>query len=126
MINKARSAPLPALTKAECLTLLATSEVGRLAITQHALPALIPVRVRLVHDYVLIESFIEMAVPLATPCVAALETGNLGEGHGREWSVEVCGLLHREASADAGVKGVKSNDIFRLSTTIIRGWCSTA
>ena len=124
MINKTRSAPLQALTEAECRTLLATSEVGRLAITQRALPALIPVRLRLVGDHVLIESLIGMAVPLATQSVAALETGNLGEGLGREWSVEVCGLLQRDVSARVGVDEGDTSDAFRLSTTIIRGWCS--
>jgi hypothetical protein len=121
MINKTPSATLQALTDAECLTLLATSEVGRLAITQHALPALIPVRIRLVGDHVLIESLIGIAVPLAAQSVAALETGNLGEGLGRDWSVEVCGLLQRDRSAPVGDN--ETYDTFRLSTTILRGWC---
>jgi Pyridoxamine 5'-phosphate oxidase len=124
MINTTRSAPLQALTEAECLTLLATSQVGRLAITQHALPALIPVRLRLAGDHVVIESLIGMAVPLATQSVAALETGNLGEGLGREWSVEVCGLLQRDSSSKVGDDEGETHETFRLSTTILRGWCA--
>jgi uncharacterized protein len=124
MINKTRSAPLEALTEAECLTLLATSEIGRLAITQHALPALVPVRIRLVHDHVLIESLIGTAVPLGTQSIAALETGNLGEGLGREWSVEVCGVLQRDQSGHPGISEEETSETFRLSTTILRGWCS--
>jgi uncharacterized protein len=122
MIDKIQSAGLRALTKAECLTLLATSKVGRLAITQHALPALIPVRLRLVRDHILIESLIGLAVPLGAPSVAALETGNLGEGLGREWSVEVCGTLQRDPSAHIGVDKGAPNGTFRLSTTMLRGW----
>jgi hypothetical protein len=65
-----------------------------------------------------------MAVPLGTQSVAALETGNLGEGLGRERSVEVCGMLERDVSAHIGVEEGATSGTFRLSTTILRGWCS--
>jgi hypothetical protein len=83
-----------------------------------------PFRLRLVGDHVLIESLIGVAAPLAAQSVAALETGNLGEGLGREWSVEVCGLLQRDASAHVGDDEGETHDTFRLSTTILRGWCA--
>jgi hypothetical protein len=115
---------LRALTEAECRGLLATSEFGRLAVTQHALPALVPVRLRLVGDYLLIASLIGGVVSLGDQFVAALETGNLSEGLGREWTVEVCGLLQRDATASFGADEGGTDFTFRLSTTKLRGWCS--
>jgi hypothetical protein len=122
VINTSRSKPLRALEESECLRLLATSNVGRLAITQNALPALVPVQVRLEPDDVLITSLLGSAMPLRKQGVVTLETGNLGEGVGREWSVEVCGMLRREIPSTPGADDGGLDDSFRLSTRKIRGW----
>jgi hypothetical protein len=125
VINASRSKPLRALAESECLRLLATSIVGRLAVTQDALPALVPVQVRLEPDHVLITSLLGSAVPLRKQGVVTFETGNLGEGVGREWSVEVCGMLRREIPPTLGDDGSLADsldDSFRLSTRKIRGW----
>ncbi|HEY5271797.1 MAG TPA: pyridoxamine 5'-phosphate oxidase family protein [Acidimicrobiales bacterium] len=122
MINTARIKPLRALTELECLRLLATSNVGRLAITQDALPALVPVQVRLEANHLLITSLLGSAVPLHKQGVVTLETGNLGEGVGREWSVEVCGMLRREIPSTLGADEAGLDDGFQLSTRKIRGW----
>jgi hypothetical protein len=122
VINTSQSKPLRALAESECLRLLATSNVGRLAITENALPALVPVQVRLEPDHVLITSLLGSAVPLRKQGVVTLETGNLGEGVGREWSVEVCGMLRREIPSMPGTDEAGLVDSFRLSTKKIRGW----
>ena len=86
------------------------------------LPALVPVQVRFEPDHVLITSLLGSAVPLRKQGVVTLETGNLGEGVGREWSVEVCGILRREIPTRIGADDADLDDSFRLSTRKIRGW----
>jgi hypothetical protein len=111
------------LSASECFMLLATSTVGRLAITQNALPALVPVGIRLVGDEVLIISLVGDMVPLVARGVVALGTGNLGEGLPSEWTVEVCGFLRSGSDLAATVgSGAEAVDCFSLSATKIRGW----
>jgi len=110
------------LSAAECFALLATSRVGRLAITQNALPALVPVGIRLVGDDVLVTSLVGDMVPLVARGVVALGTGNLGEGLSSEWTVEVCGFLRSGSDAASASTNTGSVDSFSLSATKIRGW----
>jgi hypothetical protein len=120
-MNRVRTAVLRELSIPECLEVLATSSVGRLAITQNALPALLPVRLRLANGYVLISSLVGTSIPLVARGVAALEVGNLGEGHASEWTVEVCGFL-RDDTQEKLDPDDQTVATFTMSTTNIRGW----
>lgn len=116
-----RSMILRELSVPECLALLATSEFGRLAITQKALPALVPVRIQLVGDEVLVTSLVGDVVPLVARGVVALGTGTLGYGLPNEWTVEVCGFLRSSSDTDGN-----NSPSFNLSATNIRGWTTSS
>jgi len=113
------------LSVPECFALLGTATVGHLAITQMALPLVIPVRIDLVGKELTITSLLGKAVPLTSGSVVALEAGEIGGDLPGDWTVEVRGFL--TASNDEAAL-VARNQIpvaeveFRLSTEEVRGW----
>jgi hypothetical protein len=126
-MDRPRSTILRELSVPECFALLATSTLGRLAVTQNALPALVPVRIRLVGEEVLVTSLVGDTVPLAARGVVALATGNLGEGLPNEWTVEVCGFLRSDSPALTRFEAHPSSlDTYSLSATKVRGWTTAA
>ena len=113
------------LDLSECFDLLASANRGRLAITYQALPAIVPVRLDYKGDEVVIASLLGRSVLIVTPNVGALETGNLGEGQAREWTVQVCGFLRamepdRDVLETLGTSDHK--DFFTVTTDQVRGW----
>jgi nitroimidazol reductase NimA-like FMN-containing flavoprotein (pyridoxamine 5'-phosphate oxidase superfamily) len=113
------------LSVSECLALLATVSIGHLAVTQKALPVVVPVRIHLAGNEVEITSLLGTAIPLTAGSVVALQAGAIGEGLLSEWTVQVRGFL-REISDDAVMhswKGSAAIDgAFLLSTEEINGW----
>lgn len=90
-----------ALTKAECRRLLATREVGRLALTVNALPQVVPVRF---HD-----DGERLWCQTAGPQrfdrsldghVVGFEADDLDLDHGTGWCVSVTGTIHVVGRAD--------------------------
>jgi hypothetical protein len=124
---KARSAvELSELSRRECLEFLGTVEAGRLAVTFKALPVVVPVRIRLDGDEVVITSLLGAEIPLMAGTVVALETGTLGQGTPDEWTVEVHGFLRSEEPVMNRPKEAGSKPrAFRLSTEMTSGWRST-
>ena len=111
-----------ALSRAECLGLLATVTTGRLATSRKAMPVIVPVRICLLANEVIVESLIGGAIPLSAGSVVALEAGTIGQPSPTEWTVQVCGFLvaddRRRANSADGVDGLR----FRLSADALSGW----
>lgn len=122
-----RSIALRELELSECFDLLAIASRGRLAITYQALPAIIPVRLRNSRNEVVVSSLLGSSMLIVTPNVVALETGNLGEGQEREWTVQVCGFIR---ALDPGVEDAllqssgSRNDRYSVTTNHVRGWAT--
>lgn len=119
-----RSIELRELSRLECLTLLASADHGHLAITERALPALVPVRMQLVLDEVIIEPLLSDAISLIPGCVVAMEAGTFGEGTASEWAVEVCGFLNvwRNGPFTHTPDRFENTGTFTISTDRVRGW----
>jgi hypothetical protein len=118
---------LEELSGRECLARLATTAIGRLAVTYKALPAVVPVRIRLVGDDLEIESLLGTTIPLLAGTVVALEAGTLGAGLSREWAVGVRGFLRaRDDGAGSGRPSHSKGHAgtFWLSTADMSGWKS--
>jgi uncharacterized protein len=83
---------LEVLGEAECRRLLTTARNGRLAFTQHALPAITPVSFRLHDRSVVIPARADDEFPSAARgAVVALEAGFRDDERRTEWSVSVVG-----------------------------------
>lgn len=109
------------LSMAECRALLASAETGNLAVSDRALPAIVPVRICDSGDEVTVESLLGQAVRLRTGSVVALSVGTMGGGLTTTgWTVEVRGFLHR---IDGGnPQPMSAAELFRLSTDVMTGW----
>ena len=120
-----RTAPgLSEMSVAECLACLGSVTTGRLAVTHRALPCVVPVRMQVVDDEIVVESYLGGLVPLV-PGVVALEAGTFGDGALPEWTVGVRGFLTRpEDQAVPTAKGRMSAapEMFRLSVEYVTGW----
>lgn len=112
------------LSRRECLVLLTAAQVGRLAITHRALPAIVPVRLHLVDGGIVLSSLLGGAFPVEPGTVAALETGTLGDGSPRGWTVGVRGYLEAAnpgpLELDSSI--VPGSSLLRLSTEFLSGW----
>ena len=67
---------LSELSVGECLALLPSVRHGHLAVTHRALPAVIPVRVTVVDEEIIVTSLLGDAVPLRARSVVALGGGH--------------------------------------------------
>lgn len=114
------------LSITECFDLLATATIGHLAITQMALPLVIPVRIDLVGRELTISSLLGKAVPLTSGSVVALEADGIDGHWPMDWMVEVRGFLTASndevAPADRKQCSVTDGE-FHLSTEEVSGWC---
>jgi len=80
------------LTEAACLLLLATIRVGRVALTRHALPVVLPVHFALDGRDILIPTAPGSLLAASRDgVVVAFETGELDPDTGSGWSVLVTG-----------------------------------
>src|SRR3954447_459718 len=92
---------LTGLSRDECLVGLAAHSLGRLAISAHALPVIIPVHYSLADELIVFKT--RMDGMIARACdgsVVAFQVDNLGRDRGTEWSVLVVGLATLIASDD--------------------------
>ena len=123
MEYRALSGELRELSERECFTLLSSVDHGQLAITQKALPAIVPVRLWLIDEELIVSSLLGTAVPLSVDHVVALQAGPLGEGLVNDWSVEVRGFLKRWSDSTEAIEqdGVP-RERFRVTADHVRGW----
>ena len=86
-------AGLRVLSRDECLALLATAEIGRIAVSARALPLILPVRFAMDGDHIVIATHDGTTLDAATrDTVVAFETDDAaGDGH-VGWSVHVNGI----------------------------------
>lgn len=81
---------LEILDREECLRLLATATLGRVGITNGALPAIVPINFRLVGDRIVFRTGIGTKLDLATRnAVVAFETDQMAPVPDAGWSVAV-------------------------------------
>ncbi|WP_073810348.1 pyridoxamine 5'-phosphate oxidase family protein [Kitasatospora sp. CB01950] len=101
--------PVPAadgvsLDHHQCLRLMARHSVGRLVYTRHALPAVLPVRYRLVDDgNVLVERPDEELLRAVAGTVVAFQADEVDPADGSGWTVTVLG--HADAVHPAAATG---------------------
>jgi len=95
------------LTEAKCLRLLASIRVGRIALTRHALPVVIPVSFALDgRDIVIPTAPNSLLAASGDDVVVAFETGELDPDTGSGWSVLVTGTT-RAISDPHPISGVR-------------------
>jgi nitroimidazol reductase NimA-like FMN-containing flavoprotein (pyridoxamine 5'-phosphate oxidase superfamily) len=93
---------LATLSREECLRGLASHSLGRLALTAHALPVIVPIRYSLSDDMIVFRAPVDGMVARACDgSVVAFQVDNLGRDVGTEWSVLVVGLAALIAGTDA-------------------------
>jgi nitroimidazol reductase NimA-like FMN-containing flavoprotein (pyridoxamine 5'-phosphate oxidase superfamily) len=86
------NAGLEVLDRAECLRLLATAGVGRIAISARAMPVILPVHYVLDGDDIVVRTHRGSTLDLATQgAVVAFEADCVGPGADLAWSVLVTG-----------------------------------
>lgn len=88
--------PVELLAEDECLRLLATQRVGRIAFTVHALPAVLPVSFGLVEGGIVLGTIPGSEMEAATDgTIVAFETGEHDLDGRLGWSVLVVGRASR-------------------------------
>jgi uncharacterized protein len=81
--------PLPVL---ECLRLLKSVPVGRVAFSRNAMPAVEPVRFAVDRGHIFIAvSLVSALCPVLHQCVVALQVDSLGDASQSGWTVTVVG-----------------------------------
>ena len=81
--------PLPVL---ECLRLLKSVPVGRVAFSRNAMPAVEPVRFAVDRGHIFIAvSLVSALCPVLHQCVVALQADSLGDASQGGWTVTVVG-----------------------------------
>ncbi len=81
--------PLPVL---ECLRLLKSVPVGRVAFSRNAMPAVEPVRFAVDRGHIFIAvSLVSALCPVLHHCVVALQADSLGDASQSGWTVTVVG-----------------------------------
>lgn len=92
---------LEILDRQECLRLLAGAPLGRVGITNGALPVIVPINFRLVGDRIVFRTGIGTKLDSAT-CdeVVAFEADHLDPASGVGWSVAVTGLAREVVDSD--------------------------
>jgi uncharacterized protein len=92
---------LEILSRLECLSLLATRPVGRVAISRYALPVILPVAYRLLgEDVVFATGSGSQSLALAHENVIAFEVDEIDLATRSGWSVAVVGLARRVQEGD--------------------------
>ena len=93
---------LATLSREECLRGLASHSLGRLAVTAHALPVIVPIHYSLANDVIVFRALVGGMVARACDgSVVAFQVDNLGRDDGTEWSVLVVGLAALLGATDA-------------------------
>ncbi len=113
------------MTAAECRRLLASCEIGRLAITAGALPLVLPVQYVLEDDQLLLRTPGHHEVSDAIDGqVVGFQADRLDPEHGVGWSVSVTGTVHvvHDATATTTVLGWFSDGVvLAMDTDVIVG-----
>lgn len=92
---------LQVLDRDECLALLGSGVLGRVALCMGALPTILPISYRLVDDKVVFRTGIGSKMDAATRgAVIAFEVDRFDPEHRRGWSVVVTGIAHDTPSTD--------------------------
>lgn len=92
---------LEVLSRDECLHLLSTSFVGRVAVTIGALPVILPVSFRLVADRVVFRTAVGTKLDAATcNAVVAFEVDQIDRAGATGWSVMVTGIARAAGALD--------------------------
>lgn len=99
---------LEVLDREQCLELLATAQLGRIAVTSGALPSIVPVNYTLVDEYIVIRTGRGTKLDAATRnAVVAFEADAIDPVEHTGWSVMVTGVsreLSREELDRVGSK----------------------
>lgn len=101
------------LTPRECLDLLATQEVGRLAFSEHALPTIRPVNFFLDNGDIVIRTGHNGSISKLTREVVAFEADEIDRDGNTGWSVVVLGKVQPITDID---------DLVRLADPLRRPW----
>ena len=123
---------LEVLERDECLRLLATATIGRLATTFDALPVVLPVNFRLVGDHVVFRTGLGTKLEAATrEAVVAFEADHFEPFGHAGWSVLITGVAHEvtlphelEAVAAANIPRWAPSEgarAVRVSTDLVSG-----
>lgn len=92
---------LEVLSREECLALLGTAALGRIAVTARALPTILPVNFRLDEDRILIRTGHGTKLDAATRnTVVAFEVDEVDPGTRTGWSVVVTGVARELVDHD--------------------------
>jgi hypothetical protein len=101
---------LEVLDRSECLTLLRTATLGRIAVTFGALPVILPVNFRLVDDQVVFRTGIGTKLDAATcETIVAFEVDELDPLSHAGWSVVVTGYATEVTDPTARVAMASAN-----------------
>ncbi|MDQ2723889.1 MAG: pyridoxamine 5'-phosphate oxidase family protein [Actinomycetota bacterium] len=122
---------LEILSRAECLRLLASRSVGRVAVSRHALPAILPVSYRLAGEEVVFGAGATHATETRN-VVLAFEVDDVDPVTRRGWSVVAVGLAHQVVVVDPEEKdamvvdpdpwvGALETPLIQLSTDRLTG-----
>lgn len=107
-------AGLRVLTRDECLALLATAEIGRIAVSARALPVILPVRFELDGDRIVFVTHHGTTLDAAThDTVVAFETDGAAGDSPCAWSVHVNGIASHVTDAAS---------LDRLATLELPSW----
>ena len=121
------------LSRSECLRLLATHPVGRVAISRHALPVILPVTYRLLGEEVVFAAGSgSESLALAHENVIAFEVDEIDLATRSGWSVAAVGMACRvqegdrdwQAATDLDLRpwvGHQSGHLIRLATDRLSG-----
>lgn len=129
---------LEVLSAGECLRLLATAKVGRLALNIGALPVVVPVAFVLTDDGILVRAGRGSDVDLATcDAVVGFEVDDIDADTGAGWSVLVTGMASHIEDVDLLARarlraalgqwaGLRADKFIRISLGMLAGRRSVA
>ena len=104
---------LEVLDRGECLRLVATATLGRLAVTSGSLPTVFPVNFLLDHDQILVKTGRGTKLDAATQnAVVAFEVDDFDPLYHSGWSVVVTGVS-REVDDPGELAGLRSAPLVR-------------
>ena len=100
------------LSRTECLRLLASQSIGRVAVSHNALPAILAVNYRLLGEELVIATGAgSQASTLMEGNVIAFEADDIGRTSGAGWSVQVVGIGRRLDPGETAALGVADVDL---------------
>lgn len=103
---------LEILNRAECLALLASRPVGRVAVSAHALPAILPVTYRLLGDDVIFATGTgSKSLAVTHGNVIAFEVDDTDPATCSGWSVLVVGIARQLDERDSGWAAARGLDL---------------